>query len=252
MNQLHTSLLATEELTVATARLLPLITPLIAGQPIPEAIALSAEKHRAAIVLAASRQLGSNFTESLLNLDATRDAAFTALRDFANTYAKHPIATPELRAAAARLVQTIAHHGNTLHRLGYTRQSGKLNALIADLTTIDSTADLTTLDLLPLFTNLTTAQSDFENLVAEKAAVEGGIELPTTYTHRPELERQLNLLLDMIEEWHDLVPTPATTAAIAKMDEIITTISTPALARRSKAKSDPTSEKPNPEPPPAS
>lgn len=46
---------------------------------------------------------------------------------------KDPIATPERRAAAARLVEIIALHGNPLHRLGYNRQIGEMTALTADL-----------------------------------------------------------------------------------------------------------------------
>ncbi|MGL4400954.1 MAG: DUF6261 family protein [Luteolibacter sp.] len=239
MQSLHTSLLTTEELTIASARLLPLINPLLTGQSILVAIATAAETNRAAIVKAASRQAASDFTDPLKESDATRDAAFTALRDFSGTWAKNPSATPEQRAAGARLVQIFALHGNTLHRLGYTRQSGKMTALIADLNATGPAADFTTLDLLPLFTQMTAAHAAFEGIVADKAATEGGNSLPTLAEHRPELERQLNLLLSTIDEWHDLSPSPASTAAIGKIDEVIVQIATPALARRTRSQEEP-------------
>lgn len=239
MQTLHTSLLTTEELTTASARLLPIITPLLAGQAILLAIATAAETNREAIILAASRQAASDFTTPLKDQDTTRDAAFTTLRDFSATWAKDPSATPGQRAAGARLIQIFALHGNTLHRLGYNRQSGKMTALIADLSAVGATADLTALNLLPLFTRMAAAQADFEGIVADKVATEGGTPLPTLAEHRPELERQLNLLLSVIDEWHDLAPTAASTAAVGKMDEVIVQIATPALARRTKSVPDP-------------
>jgi hypothetical protein len=240
MQTLYTSLLTIEELSAAGARLLPIITPLIAGNPLLIAIATAAQDHHSAIVLASSRQASSNYTGPLKEADATRDAAFSSLRDYCATGMKDPIATPERRAAAARLVQIIALHGNTLHHLGYNRQSGKMTALIADLGKASATADLTALNLLPLFNQLSAAQSAFEEIVAEKTAVEGGETLPTFAEHRPELERQLNLLLAAIEEWHDLAPSPASTAAVGQMDEIIVQIATPALTRRTKSEPTPT------------
>lgn len=241
MQSLHTSLLTTEELTTASARLLPIINPLLTGQSILVAIATAAETNRAAIVKAASRQAVSDFTDPLKESDDTRDAAFTTLRDFSATWAKNPSATPEQRAAGARLVQIFARHGNSLHRLGYNRQSGKMTALIADLTATGPAADFTALDLLPLFTQMTAAHAAFEGIVADKAATEGGTTLPTLAEHRPELERQLNLLLSTVDEWHDLAPSPASTAAIGKIDEVIVQIATPALARRTKSQPAPAS-----------
>ncbi|MEO5913222.1 MAG: DUF6261 family protein [Luteolibacter sp.] len=239
MQSLFTTLLTTEELTTAAARLAPLWNPLFATQPLLGIISTAAEADRAAIIQAASRQAASDFTGPLKAADDTRDAAFTTLRDFSATWAKNPTATAEQRAAGDRLQAIFALHGNTLHRLGYNRQSGLMDALVADLKKPQSTADLTALNLAALFGQMEQAQTAFEDLAADKSATEGGETLPTIAQHRPLLTLRLNLLLDNIAQWETLAPTPELAGAIAKMDEVITTLMAPALARRTKAQAAP-------------
>jgi len=238
MQTLHTTLLTTGELTTVCSRLTPIWTPLFAGQPLLLAIAKAAAAHSEAIITAASRKTASDFTDPLKEGDSERDAAFTTLRDFAAAWAKNPTATPAQSAAAARLQAVFAHHGNALLRLGYNRQTGKMNELIADLRSSASTADLAALALAPLFTAMTTAQTAFENTMADKAASEGGLELPTISENRPPLVRFLNLLLDNIATWQEIGSTPELETAIGQIDEVITQIATPALARRTRKESE--------------
>jgi N-acyl-L-homoserine lactone synthetase len=239
MQTLYTSLLTIEELSTASARLLPLISPLIAGNPLLEEIAAEAQKHQTAIILSLSRQDTSEYTARLEASDAARDAAFVALRDFAAIWSKTPTATPEQMAAAARIVKIIAAHGNTLHRLGYNRQSGKMTALLTDLSTPEATADLTAVNLLPLFQLVRTSQNTFEEIVAEKNVTEGSDPLPTLAQHRPHLERQLNLMLATIDEAQTIGSAAVAASAIGQIDEVIVQIATPALARRTKSESTP-------------
>ncbi len=238
MQSLYTTLLTTEELTTAAARLTPIWTPLFTGQPLLLAVAASVEAHRAAIVRAMSRKTASDFTDPLADGDHARDAAFTTLRDFSATWAKNPTAMPGQRAAGARLQETFDRHGNGIVHLGYNRESGKMNALIADLQRPQATADLASLILTPLFAALVTTQADFEGIMADKAAAEGGEALPSIAEHRPALIRQLNLLLSIIGEWQQVASGPTLEEAIGKMDEVILQIATPALARRTRSHSE--------------
>ncbi|MEO5712518.1 MAG: DUF6261 family protein [Luteolibacter sp.] len=208
MQSLFTTLLTTEELTTAVARLSPLWNPLLTTQPLLGIIATAAEADRAAIILALSRQATSDFTDPLKAADVTRDAAFTSLRDFSATWAKNPGATPQQRAAGDRLQAIFATHGNSLHRLGYNRQSGLMTALIADLKKTQPTADLAALNLGALFTQMEAAQTTFEDIAADKSATEGGETLPTIREHRPLLELRVNLLLDNLAQWQALAPPP--------------------------------------------
>ncbi len=114
-----------------------------------------------------------------------------------------------------------------------------MDALIVDLKKPQSTADLAALTLGPLFTQMDQSQSATEDLAADKSATEGGEILPTVAGHRPLLMLRLNLLLNNIAQWQALAPTPALIEAIAKMDEVITTLMAPALARRTKAEATP-------------
>jgi len=113
-----------------------------------------------------------------------------------------------------------------------------MDELIAELHGTGPTADLTALGLLPLFNQMATVHGEFETLMADKNATDGGTLLPTLGQHWPSLERQINLLLANLAEWQALATTPALDEAIGKIDGVILQIATPALARRTKAKSD--------------
>ncbi len=103
---------------------------------------------------------------------------------------------------------------------GYTRQTGHLTFLIADLKKPQPTADLAAISQTAPFANMVQAQTAFEALTTDRAATEDGQTLPTLSEHRPQLERRINLILNNLAEWQ----APA---------------STPALARRTKAEATP-------------
>jgi hypothetical protein len=121
-----------------------------------------------------------------------------------------------------------------------------MDELIADLRSPQSTADLAALDLAPLFAAMATAQTDFEGIAADKAATEGGETLPSIAEHRPLLERYLNLLIGNIAVWQDVGPTAAVTDAINQIEEVITTITAPVVARRTRSQSEQEPENPAP------
>ena len=200
--------------------------------------AFAGEPVNGEIVQAIARKTTSDFTDPLKQKDLLRDAAFTALRDFIGSWTKSPLATAAQHAAAIRLQAIFDRHGNSIHRLGYNRQSGLMDALISDLQAPDATADLAALSLTPLFDQMVQAQSDFESIMADKAAAESGASLPTISENRPPLEHQLNLILANLNTWLELDPTPELTEAAGRMDEVIVQIMTPALARRTRATPD--------------
>ena len=247
MLPLHTTLLNNEELTTAASRLSVIWNPLLGSQTLLVKISETIETDRSAIVAAATRKTSSDFTDPLKDSDNLRDAAFSTLRDFIGSWVKNPIATADQKAAAARLLEIFSRHGNSLHSLGYNRQTGKMVKLITDLQSPASAADLAALSLTPIFTKMVQAQTDFENLMGDKAAAEGGQTLPTIAEHRPRLERNLNLMLSNLATWLELDPNPALTEAAGRIDEVIVQIATPALARRTKAKADAPADPPAPQ-----
>ncbi len=239
MEDLHTSLLLNEELVVASERLSILWTPLLAGDPMLARISAEADADRGAIVAAGSRQAASDFTGPLGEADARRDAAFMTLRDFTDGWVSNPVATPEQAAAAGRLQAIFSTHGRTLHRLGYTRQSGKMTQLLSDLAKPTSVADLAALGLTAVEGALRSAQGEFEQLKSDKAATEGGTELPSVTRHRGPLARRMGLILGALEEIEELAPTPALETAIEAMDGVIVSIMGPARARQTAGQSAP-------------
>lgn len=245
MQPLHTTLLNNQELTTTCTRLLPLCLPLFAGQPFLLVLAAAVEGHCTAIIEAGTRDGSSGFTDATSTADAKRDAAFSTLRKLADTAVHHPLYTAEQHAAGARITAIFARHGNTLHRLGNNRQTGKMNELIKELGEAGPTADLAAITLAPVFAAMVAAQAAFEAVISAKNTTEGADDTPTITEHRPLLVRQLNLLLDIVAEWQVISPSPALELAISKMDEVIVQIATPALARRTLAET----VKPEPVPP---
>jgi hypothetical protein len=235
MLPLHTTLLNHEELATACLRLSAIYNPLLATEPLLTKISAAAESRRDAIIQAIARKSTSDFTDPLKQKDLLRDAAFTALRDFIGSWTKSPLATAGQQSAAVRLQEIFDRHGNTIHRLGYNRQSGQMDSLIKDLQTAAATADIAALSLTPLFEQMVQAQSDFEALMADKAAAESGASVPTISENRPALEHHLNLILASLNTWLELDPNPELTEAAGRLDEVIVQIMTPALARRTKS-----------------
>lgn len=235
MQDLATTLLTTQELTGSAQRLLPVMESVLADQPLLEKVRTAALQNAKAIDLSMTRKRGSEYTEALQKADESRDAAFVALRNFAASWGRNPVASPEQQAAGKRLEAAISKHGNTLYDLGYLRQTGALQGLFADLDQDPSQADLTLLGLTPLYAGLQSAQEKFETLTSDKTDEEALENLPLIRVQAPQLRRRLNLLLANFAEWETLEPSEAVQATTAKLDEIIIEVMGPVRARRTRS-----------------
>jgi len=151
---------------------------------------------------------GSAVTSEIEAADELRDNAFTTLRDFTGVWADNRHAPAPKREAGQRLRAIFAKHGNTIHRKGYTKQTGAMQPLLTDLASETSLADLATLDLLTYHTDLVQAQAAFEKLWAGKSDESGKAQIPTLGDHLPALKRRLNLLLAVADEWSRIDPRP--------------------------------------------
>jgi hypothetical protein len=124
--------------------------------------------------------------------------------------------------AAADVVKVLEMHGMNLDRLSYADETAQMNKLIDALDTEEMQANLTALNLLPTFTEMKQAQTDFETLYAEQAEENAELRmLPSASALRRELEKALrayfNLLTAMqnVEEWK---------AIYAEINEIVKSI----------------------------
>ena len=76
--------------------------------------------------------------------------------------------------------------------------------------------------------------------------------LPYRYpipAHRPQLEQYPKLLLENISVWQEIASTPELEEAIGKIDEVITQITTPTLARRTRKETEQAEESAPPDVP---
>jgi len=236
MENLATSLLTNEELAACATRLLPPLEDLFAGEPFLASVGKAAASDLASIQAAGTRELKNKLTDPVRDADAVRDQAFTSLRDFANAWAENQIATPEQRAAGERLRALFVKHGISLHRKGYTMQTGLLEALFVELSSKVSQADLALINLTPLLQQLERAHKAFEALWKKKAGSAGAVELPRVKEHLPNLKRRLNLLLEAAEEWSRLSPPAEKAKLLAELEGLIQEMMTPVLARQTRAK----------------
>jgi hypothetical protein len=83
----------------------------------------------------------SRYTAELFLRDKNRDDLSVSLLDFCKSTANQTTIDPPKAAAARRLLAIYSRHGYTMHRLNYTQQSLRLNALLAELSQIPAVVD---------------------------------------------------------------------------------------------------------------
>jgi hypothetical protein len=236
METFSTTLLTNEELVASAVQILPVIDDLFAGDPVLSAIGAAAAANVKGLNLAATREPGHESTKAIEEADELRDNAFTTLRDFAGVWASNRSCPAPKREAGQRLRALFAKHGNSLHRKGYTKQTGAMQPLLADLASSTSQADLATLELLGYHADLVNAEAAFEKLWEGRAGEANKPGLPVVTDHLPALKRRLNLLLAVADEW-SRIEAPSTAAPLyAKLDGLIQATMTPALSRDTRDK----------------
>ena len=236
METFSTTLLTNEELVASAGQILPVIDHLFAGDSVLLAIGAATVANVNGLNLAATREPGSEVTGEIEAADELRDNAFTTLRDFTGVWANNRHAPAPKREAGQRLRAIFAKHGNSIHRKGYTKQTGAMQPLLTDLASETSLADMATLDLLTYHTDLVKAQAAFEKVWEGKSDDSGKAQLPTLGDHLPALKRRLNLLLAVADEWSRIDPPASTAPLFAKLDGLIAATMTPVHARGTREK----------------
>jgi hypothetical protein len=234
METLYTSLLTSDELVAASDQLLPVLQETLTGNPLLLAVAAEAESDVKAINLAATRELGNKLTDPIKSADGVRDNAFRTLRDFASVWAHNQTAPEANRTAGHRLSAMFTKHGNSLHRLGYNKQSGALEGLFADLASAQSQADLKQLNLDGFHAELIAAQDAFEAVWAQRSNPSTQDTLPLKWDHTVQLRWRLSFLLESVEQWERLGLPEATQPLVTRLNVIITDLMKPVLARQTR------------------
>lgn len=237
ITNLHFSLLLAEELDAGAERILGIVAEILPADPVITPITTLIGKDRAALQLALASARGSAHTARIAEADAARDDAFIVFRTHCESATRRR-AKPAHIAAGELLLRQIRTAGYSLHAFGNSRETGALNALITALEATDDQAAIHLLSGEELFTELTDAQAEFELALTARNDEQAAENYPATAAARAVLGNRLQLLLGLIDSLHeaDISHTrPELETLIARTNEVITLILTPARARRTRA-----------------
>lgn len=229
------SFLYAEELEAGSERILSPIPPALAADPAISPILTMVAKDRAALKKALTHSPGSSHTARIAKADEERDDAFVVFRGFCES-AERRRAKPEHAAAGERLMRLIRAAGYSLQTFGNSAETGALNALFEALTSTAAVADLAKISATDLLDELKTAQAAFETALSGRNA-EGAVSYPALAKVRATLGNRLVLLCGMINTLDELDSAnakPELDTLIARLNETITEILSPARARRSR------------------
>lgn len=231
----HFSFLLAEELEASAERMLSPIPAALAADPAISPILRMVARDRTALRKALTNTPGSSHTALIAQADEERDDAFVAFRGFCES-AERRRAKPEHAAAGERLMRMIRAAGYSLQTLGNSTETGALNALFTALSSTAAVADLTKISATELLDELKTAQTTFETALSGRNT-EDTESYPALAKARASLGNRLALLCGMINTLDELDSAntrPELDTLIARLNETITEILSPARARRSR------------------
>jgi hypothetical protein len=147
--------------------------------------------------------------DAVMEADKNRDTPFISIRNFLTGITF--INTMPNYQAAVEVLEVIKKYGTNLERMSYSEETAQMTMLIEELDSEEMQAKLTALNLLPTYSKLKQAQTDFEALYAEQAEANADLRsLPSATSARKGLEKALrdyfNLLNIMSSqpEWSGL------------------------------------------------
>jgi hypothetical protein len=235
MLELNHTLFEPSELDGAASRIIELVARSLAAQEIVVGAVALSQNARSDLQRTLARSDKSGFTDLLDQRDGERDDAFVVLRDYSQTMTRRKDAT--LRAAALRLAEKIRLRGNRLARLGYTEQSGVLEALIADLRSAESQADLEKIGAKAMFEDLVEAQNEFAKAAANKLEAEKDLHFTPLRAAWRELALRLQFLLTLAETLHDIETQhqrAGHAALLSQLENLMTELHAPVRARQTR------------------
>ena len=241
IESLHFSLLQAEELDAGAERILGLVTAALPTEPVTAPLVTLLGKDRAALQLALANARGSAHTALIAEADAARDDAFIAFRTLCESAARRRT-KPAHITAGELILRHIRTAGYSLHTFGNSSETGALNALVTALDGADAQAAITLIAAGELLTELTDVQTAFEAALTARTDEQASANYPALAAARAVLGNRLQLLLGIIatlKEADAANARPELDPLIARLNEAITLILTPARARRTRAANPP-------------
>lgn len=168
-------------------------------------------------------------------LDNLRDDLFMAFRDLVSSFRLRRAA--ELKAAYEKIWPLIEQAGTTLYSLGYTEESGKMEAMFGEMDKTDKQEALTLMNAAGVYTDLKTTQGEFAALYSTRLNLESEKEYVTVTEARKPTNKHINFLLDAMEHLDEMEPDTHTDL-IKKLNQITSTMLTTARARQTRKEND--------------
>lgn len=188
----------------------------------------------AAYDAALNRKKVNPLTIKLEGLDTQRDYRFLGLRNSAEALTFHW--DEAIKEAAENIVEVIRRNGWTMHRSGYTTQSAGINALMSELAKEPAATDVATTSLGEWVTQLDNSQKAFEATSAEREELDAK-DQPILTTTRKQLNADLQSSLNYLESMAQFNKTAELEDLIDTINEIITSVTSSARARKTRRES---------------
>jgi len=239
IENLHFSLLDAEELDAGAERITTLVTESVPADPLLSSILTLITKDRSALQLALSNAQGSAHTALIAGADAARDDAFVALRSHCESAIRRRT-KPAHAAAGELLLRHIRTAGYSLHSFGNSAETGAINVLLTAFASTEVKAAIAQITAGELLTEFKDAQAAFETTFHARIDEKSSVTYPALANARAILGNRLQLLLGLVgalDELDSANTRPELDTLIARLNEAITQILTPARARRTREES---------------
>ncbi|MEO9850309.1 MAG: DUF6261 family protein [Reichenbachiella sp.] len=232
LKNLRTSLLLPAELAETVNAYLKSIQETIPDEPFIGKITamLNEDLNQLNQAITAVRQ--NALVDDVAVSDAIRDDIFIGFRDLVDAYKRRRDA--DLQKAHKKLWNVIEKAGTTLYYLGYTDQSGKLEALFAEFDQVEYQEALTTLNILDVYSELKQAQADFTDLYDQRLSADAGLDYPTLKEAKGRIVPHVNSLLNAIAILHETEPERHA-GLVEKLNVITTQVMSSARARKTRS-----------------
>lgn len=135
----------------------------------------------------------NSYVDDVSDADDLRDDLYVSFRDMVAAYKRRKGDT--MKNAYQAVWPILEQAGTQLYRLGYTQQSGQMQALFTELDKAAAQDAITTLGLLDLYSELKQSQEDFVAVYTDRLEEDAQKNYPTLREARSKILPHLNILI---------------------------------------------------------
>ncbi len=176
----------------------------------------------------------NKLVDDVAEADAIRDDLFIGFRDLVDAYKRRR--NSALIDAYEKVWDVIARAGTRLYAHGYTEQSGKLEALFAELDKPEYQGALDMLNAHGIYNELKQAQSNFTSIYDQRLKAETEMNYPTLKEAKRKIVPHVNTLIDAIGVLDETEPGKYTDL-VENMNAITSQIVSSSRARKTRSES---------------